>query len=104
MASLQQDKADTPLALIAHAHKSSCPRVDELNHCQVTIVRETIDNIEEGMASVMEGADLLRLNTYKELTKILEPVQALEYVVAAKKLRLCIQSCGLERDRKHGRE
>ncbi|KAL0323687.1 UNVERIFIED_CONTAM: Polyadenylate-binding protein-interacting protein 7 [Sesamum calycinum] len=94
MASLQQDMADMPLALIA---RELSPR-HELN----LDVKNGLEKFEQAMRSTMDDADKLRINTAKELLKILKPVQALEYIIAAKKLRLCIQSWGIERDREHG--
>ncbi|KAL7159087.1 hypothetical protein ABFS83_01G005500 [Erythranthe nasuta] len=96
-ASLQQDKADVPLALIAR--KLEGPQY-ELNED----VRETIGEIEKAMVCLMEEADNLRLETFKEMVKILKPVQALEFIIAAKKLRVCVRSWGEERDREHGRK
>ncbi|KAL0330525.1 UNVERIFIED_CONTAM: protein DOG1-like 2 [Sesamum radiatum] len=96
MASLQQDMADMPLALIA---RELSPR-HELN----LDVQKGLGKFEQAMRSAMDDADKLRLNTAKELLKILKPGQALEYIIAAKKLRLCIQSWGIERDREHGGE
>ncbi|KAK4388675.1 protein DELAY OF GERMINATION 1 [Sesamum angolense] len=94
MASLQQDIADMPLALIA---RELSPR-HELN----LDVKNGLEKFEEAMRSAMDDADKLRTNTAKELLTILKPVEALEYIIAAKKLRLCIQSWGIERDREHG--
>ncbi|KAK6119610.1 hypothetical protein DH2020_046633 [Rehmannia glutinosa] len=96
VASLQQEMADMPLALIARNSGPIC----EHN----TDVRENIGKIEQAMASAMEEADQLRLNTFKELIQILKPVQAVEYIIATKKLRLCVQSWGVERDHEHGRD
>ncbi|KAK4419894.1 protein DELAY OF GERMINATION 1 [Sesamum alatum] len=93
MASLQQHMADMPLALIA---RGLSPR-HELN----PDVKKGLGKIEQAMHSAMHDADNLRLNTVKELCKILKPLQALEYIIAAKKLRLCIQSWGIQRDREH---
>ncbi|KAL0394248.1 UNVERIFIED_CONTAM: protein DELAY OF GERMINATION 1 [Sesamum latifolium] len=94
MASMQQDMTDVPLALIA---RELSPR-HELN----LDVQKGLGKFEQAMLSAMDDADKLRLNTVKELFKILKPGQALEYIIAAKKLRLCIQSWGIERDREHG--
>ncbi|KAK6119730.1 hypothetical protein DH2020_046523 [Rehmannia glutinosa] len=96
VASLQQEMADMPLALIARNSGPICEHNSD--------VRENIGKVEQAMASAMEEADQLRLNTFKELIQILKPVQAVEYIIATKKLRLCVQSWGVERDHEHGRD
>ncbi|KAK6119655.1 hypothetical protein DH2020_046607 [Rehmannia glutinosa] len=70
VASLQQEMADMPLALIARNSGPICEHNSD--------VRENIGKIEQAMASAMEEADQLRLNTFKELIQILKPVQAVE--------------------------
>lgn len=96
LAGWQQDITDMPLALIA-AKSSPDYKLNEE-------VKEEIAKIEEAMLCTMEEADELRLNTYKDLVKILTPVQALDYIIAAKKHRLCVQAWGIERDRERARE
>lgn len=95
MASLQQELTDFPLALIA---RTSGPK-----HELSPDVRSAIRTTERAMVSTMEEADMLRLNTVIQLINIFKPLQALDYMIAAKKLRICIQSWGLEKDREHGR-
>ncbi|KAK6119669.1 hypothetical protein DH2020_046586 [Rehmannia glutinosa] len=76
VASLQQEMADMPLALIARNSGPICEHNSD--------VRENIGKIEQAMASAMEEADQLRLNTFKELIQILKPLQAVEYIIATK--------------------
>ncbi|KAG8375776.1 hypothetical protein BUALT_Bualt10G0135500 [Buddleja alternifolia] len=95
LAMLQQDMADMPLALIA---RKAGPTYEFDSD-----VKDAIHRIEIDMFSIMEAAEDLRLNTVKEIIEILAPVQSLEYILAAKKLRLCFKSWAIERDREHGR-
>ncbi|XP_019248824.1 PREDICTED: protein DOG1-like 3 [Nicotiana attenuata] len=59
---------------------------------------EPLDKYNKYMAAIMEEADELRMKTLKEIVVILEPDQAVEYLAAAKKIRLCIQQWGKKRD------
>ncbi|KAM1571628.1 hypothetical protein ACFX10_036505 [Malus domestica] len=54
-------------------------------------VEEALDEHGKAMVRVMEKADQLRLNTLKELVKILTPLQAIDFMVASKKLHLFLQ-------------
>ncbi|KAM1347415.1 hypothetical protein ACFX2H_036350 [Malus domestica] len=67
-------------------------------------VEEALDEHGKAMVRVMEKADQLRLNTLKELVKILTPLQAIDFMVASKKLHLCVHKWGRKRDQSHGRE
>ncbi|XP_075524198.1 protein DELAY OF GERMINATION 1-like [Primulina tabacum] len=96
LASLQQEIADMPLALIARKSSPEYKLKEEAT--------EAISKIEEAMVCMIEEADELRLKTYEELVKILTPAQALDYIIAAKKLRLCVRAWGIEKDRERARE
>ncbi|XP_073136172.1 protein DELAY OF GERMINATION 1-like isoform X1 [Henckelia pumila] len=96
LASLQQEIADMPLALIA---RKSSPDY-KLNEEAI----DAIGKIEEAMVCTIEEADELRLKTYQELTKILTRAQALDYIIAVKKLRLCVRAWGIEKDQERARE
>lgn len=85
-----------PLALIATKSSPDYKLNEE--------VKEEIAKIEEAMLCTMEEADELRLKTYKELVKILTPVQALEYIIVAKEHRLCVQAWGIDKDRERASE
>ncbi|KAM1154187.1 hypothetical protein FF1_036570 [Malus domestica] len=50
-----------------------------------------LDEHGKAMVRVMEKADQLRRNTLKELVKILTPLQAIDFMVASKKLHLSLQ-------------
>ncbi|KAG6691322.1 hypothetical protein I3842_10G059600 [Carya illinoinensis] len=97
MASLQEDVADQPIAVIA----KRLSRVGEMNW----EVNRALDKQEEEMAGILEEADRLRLSTLKELVGILTPNQAVDFLAAGKKLHLCVHEWGKRRDDlRHGRE
>ncbi|CAI9087257.1 OLC1v1021284C1 [Oldenlandia corymbosa var. corymbosa] len=97
LTSLQEDLADQPIALIAD---------DENSHREENnrIADEALDNHAESTVKLLEEADELRIRTLKELILgILSPLQAVEFLAASKKLRLCIREWGRRRDNRHGR-
>ncbi|KAL0363476.1 UNVERIFIED_CONTAM: protein DELAY OF GERMINATION 1 [Sesamum calycinum] len=95
LASTQEEMADQPIAIIAKelgAHSEASTEADE-----------ALNTLAVSMTSMLEEADNLRLNTLKELTSILTPVQAVDLIATGKKLHLCINAWGRRRDQEHGR-
>lgn len=97
LASLQEAVADEPLAVIAAKETSNevCESTRDSD--------EALDDHGKGMAKVVREADRLRLSTLKELMGILTPVQGVEYLVASKKVHLCVREWGRKRDHMHRR-
>ncbi|XP_057948958.1 protein DOG1-like 3 [Malania oleifera] len=95
MAGLQDEVADQPLAVLAN----KAVRVGEPNR----EVERALDEHARGMARILEEADELRLRTLKELISFLTPLQAVEFLLAAKKLHLSVREWGKSRDHLHGR-
>lgn len=95
LASLQEDIADQPLAAIARGTRQIGENNDEAD--------KALDYHECSMANIFEEGDKLRLNTLKQLLNILTPKQGVEFLVASKKLHLCIHEWGKMRDKSHGR-
>ncbi|KAL5576517.1 hypothetical protein UlMin_018216 [Ulmus minor] len=93
VAGLQEDIADQPVAVIA----TGLCRLGELTG----EVDKVLDEHEKAMVGVLEGADKLRMNTFKELLNVLTPLQAIHFIAASKKLHLCVHEWGNKRDRKH---
>nr|UWL63425.1 delay of germination 1 [Solanum rostratum] len=89
-ASLQEDIVDQPLVGKMKKEGHDCENADE-----------DLDELSKRMAGVIEEADQLRLKTLKEIVNILKPVQAVEYLAAAKKIRLCVEQWGKKRDQEH---
>ncbi|KAL8045753.1 hypothetical protein ABFS82_08G136800 [Erythranthe guttata] len=89
MASLQEDLLDHPLASIAVKSEGN--------------LDAALDDHGRAMAEMLAEADQLRLSSLKELIGILTPRQAVDFMAAGKKLRLCMQDWGKKRDLDHGR-
>nr|XP_016445047.1 PREDICTED: uncharacterized protein LOC107770271 [Nicotiana tabacum] len=87
LASLQEDIVDQPLASkMMKDHENADEDFDKHSH---------------NMATVMEEADKLRMKTLKQIVSILIPAQAVEYLAAAKKIRLSLKQWGKKRDHEH---
>ncbi|XP_058198558.1 protein DELAY OF GERMINATION 1-like [Rhododendron vialii] len=82
-ASLQEEIADQPLAGMARA---ASPVGESSRDSE-----KALDDHGKCMAELVSGADQLRLSTLRELMGILTPVQGVEYLVASKKLQLCVR-------------
>lgn len=96
LASLQEEIADQPFAIIAN----EVGNIDEL--CREA--EEALDRHAKSLMNVVEEADKLRMETLKELVmNILNPIQAVDFLIASKKLHLCINAWGKTRDHKHGK-
>ncbi|KAJ8545426.1 hypothetical protein K7X08_018011 [Anisodus acutangulus] len=96
LASLQEELADHPFAIIANEVE---------NHGEISREAEkALDKHAKCLMNVVEEADKSRMETLKELVmNILSPLQAVEFLVASKKLHLCINAWGKTRDHQHGR-
>lgn len=92
-ASLQEDLLDNPIASIVMAAGGGGGGSAEA----------ALDKHGRAMAEVLEEADRLRLGTVREVVRILTPRQAVDFLAAGKKLRLCMQEWGKKRDLDHGR-
>lgn len=97
MANLHEDMVDQTLAGKMMKKKKGDDNCDkDSNDHECEEADEALDEHSQHMAGVMEEADKL-----KEIVGILEPVQAVEYLAAAKKIRLCVQQWGKKRDHEH---
>ncbi|KAG8372129.1 hypothetical protein BUALT_Bualt12G0034300 [Buddleja alternifolia] len=94
MDQLHEDLSDHPLAGIV-VKSNGCGSNGD--------VQAALDKHGKAMAEILEEADKLRLNTMREIINILRPRQAVEFVSASKKLALCMQDWGRQRDVDHGR-
>ncbi|PHT27106.1 hypothetical protein CQW23_33289 [Capsicum baccatum] len=91
LASLQEDIVDQPIASKIKNEMGECGNADE-----------ALDEHDRHMAGIMEEADELRMETLKEIVlNILKPIQAVEYLEAAKRMRLCFGKWGEKRDQQH---
>ncbi|CAA7402366.1 unnamed protein product [Spirodela intermedia] len=94
VASLQEDIADRPFVPMSRNREALDS--DELKSAMAVY--------EESLARITEQADGLRLEMLRELVKILSPVQAVDYLVAAKQLQLSLHEWCSRRDRPLGGE
>ncbi|KAK4347247.1 hypothetical protein RND71_033586 [Anisodus tanguticus] len=95
LASLQEDIVDKPLA-------SKMKKAGDDDDHQCENADEALDEHSHYMAGVMEEADELRMKTLKEIVlSILEPVHAVEYLAATKRIRFCVKQWGKKRDHEH---
>ncbi|PIA42170.1 hypothetical protein AQUCO_02100199v1, partial [Aquilegia coerulea] len=96
MASLQEKIADRPLALLAYEsdlHSSETGGdLDQAVHASAL-----------ALSSVLVESDTLRVNTLKEMVKILTPLQGVDFLVATMKLHLSVHHWGKTRDHQYGR-
>ncbi|KAK9268898.1 hypothetical protein L1049_000663 [Liquidambar formosana] len=95
MATLQEDVADYPLVKISS-------RVGESSSSSSKDVDEALDAHEVALGRILGDADVLRLSTLK-LMEILTPLQAVDLLVASKKLHLSIHEWGKRRDLSMGK-
>ncbi|KAG8498179.1 hypothetical protein CXB51_006768 [Gossypium anomalum] len=95
LAGLQENIADQPIAIVAKRMSRVGEASGEVDHA--------LDEHESSMANILQEADKLRLSTLKELLSILTPLQGVDFLVASKKLHLCMHEWGKIRDNRHGR-
>ncbi|XP_049384140.1 protein DOG1-like 3 [Solanum stenotomum] len=96
LASLQEEIADQPFSIIAN-------EVGNLGEICYE-AEEALDRHAKFLMNVVEEADKLRMETLKEMViNILSPLQAVDFLIASKKLHLCVNAWGKTRDHQHGR-
>nr|XP_009798761.1 PREDICTED: transcription factor TGA5 [Nicotiana sylvestris] len=61
-----------------------------------------IDAKMEGLVSILERADKLRMKTIENLVQLLSPQQAVEFLIAAAHLQFGIRRWGINHDRQRG--
>ncbi|XP_008443347.2 protein DOG1-like 1 [Cucumis melo] len=99
LASWQEELADDPIAVIVA--KGDCGDKVVMNNEEAEMA---LKEHEKVMGEVIGKADKLRLNTMKELVlEIFKPTQALQFLVASKKLQLSLHQWGKRRDEKQRR-
>ncbi|KAL7583936.1 hypothetical protein Lser_V15G45430 [Lactuca serriola] len=96
MATLQEKVADEPLVLLA----SGCRGVGESSEGEV--VDKAMDTHALDLYNVLLEADKLRMKTLKGILEFLTPLQAVEFLVAAKKLHLSLHEWSTRRDTRMG--
>lgn len=89
----QERVADEPLVLLANG----CRQVGESSHAG-EVVERAMDTHALDLYGVLIEADKLRLNVLKGIIDILTPLQAVELLVASKKLHLSLHEWAKRRD------
>ncbi|CAD5328361.1 Transcription factor TGA like domain [Arabidopsis thaliana x Arabidopsis arenosa] len=89
-ASLQEDTADTPIAVAAF-YKEVIGQAD-------VVVERALDKHEEDMGGLLVEADKLRMTTLTKIVDILTAVQAADFLLAGKKLHLAMHEWGKSRE------
>ncbi|RZC66390.1 hypothetical protein C5167_010086 [Papaver somniferum] len=97
MAGLQENIADSPLTRFA---SNNSDVIETESHIEQ--VDQALDSHSKDLASVLVDSDKLRMNTLKELIGIFTPLQAVDFLIAGKKLHLCMHQWGQRRDHLHG--
>lgn len=62
---------------------------------------EPLNKHSQGMTTLLEEADELRMNALKEILGILTPIEGVEYLASAKRIRLYLQQWGEKREQEH---
>ncbi|KAF5771792.1 putative transcription factor TGA like domain-containing protein [Helianthus annuus] len=96
VASLQESIADDPLVLIAN----DCMEPGEWSKGEV--VDKIMDTHAHDLYKIMMEADKLRMDILKGMMDILTPLQAVEFLVASKKLHLSLHEWSQRRDIRMG--
>ncbi|AEE84075.1 putative protein [Arabidopsis thaliana] len=78
-ANFQDDVADLPIADVVHADVA---------------VEDALDKHEEGMAVLLAEADKLRFETLRKIVDVVTPLQAVEFLLAGKRLQLSLHDRG----------
>ncbi|KAM0029140.1 putative transcription factor TGA like domain-containing protein [Helianthus debilis subsp. tardiflorus] len=89
----QEKVADEPLALLAY----NC-NIAAGESSQGEAVDEAMDSHALEMYGILMEADKLRLDILKSMIDILTPLQAVELLVALKRLHLCLHEWSKRRD------
>lgn len=92
-AAVQEGVAEARMLEIAQAM-----REPEGTEAAVGEMRGQMSGKEEGMERVLERADELRMDTIKGLVEILEPIQAVHFLIAAAELQLSVRQFGMRKD------
>ncbi|XP_016648161.1 PREDICTED: uncharacterized protein LOC103324988 [Prunus mume] len=85
--------------VVVNSLQSKTIREEERLTGELAALQEDI--ADQPIAMIAKG---LSQSTVKELVNILTPLQAVDFLVASKKLHLCVHKWGRNRDQKLGRE
>lgn len=98
IASLEEDMLDNPFAKVAMKVKVPGELGSEVE-VEVEVEEAFIKNKVE-MARGLEEADRMRFKIIKEMTEILDPIQGVQFLIATKKLCICLHEWGKNFDKR----
>ncbi|BBN00359.1 hypothetical protein MPTK1_1g28510 [Marchantia polymorpha subsp. ruderalis] len=90
---LQQGLVDQPLLTLAAVELSGDASAEQ--HPAEHALTDAVDEKVKGLEDLCHDADRLRCDTLKKMLKILTPVQAAQYLVAAAQLQMAIRRIGV---------
>ncbi|MCD7456175.1 hypothetical protein HAX54_030790 [Datura stramonium] len=107
LAKVQESLADTSMVEVSHVvselmreQKGQLVEAEE----EEEKIKSNIGKKEEGLLNVLQKADDLRLRTLGEILRILTPIQAVHFLIAAAELHLRIHEWGKKKDDAHARQ
>ncbi|KAJ8540214.1 hypothetical protein K7X08_030133 [Anisodus acutangulus] len=99
LAKVQESVADASMVelsnVVSELIREQRGQVDEAEEEKI---KTNIGNKEEGLLDVLKKADDLRLRTLKDILRILTPIQAVHFLIAAAELHLRIHEWGKKKD------
>lgn len=102
LASHQETVADSSMVKLSNLATELMRDPNSLSHEHRDSVEEEVEstlcNKEEKLKEIFGKADDLRLRTLKNLVDILEPIQAVYFLIAASELHLRVHDWGLKKD------
>lgn len=101
LAKVQESVADTSMVELSHVvselmREQRGQVVDEAEEEEK--IKTNIGKKEEGLLDLLKKADDLRLRTIKDILRILTPIQAVHFLIAAAELHLRIHEWGKKKD------
>lgn len=100
LAKVQESVADTSMVELSHVASELMreQRGQVVEAEEEEKIKTNIAEKEEGLLNVLQKADDLRLRTLKEILRILTPIQAAHFLIAAAELHLRIHEWGKKKD------
>ncbi|XP_060212350.1 protein DOG1-like 3 isoform X1 [Lycium barbarum] len=106
LAKVQESVADTSMVELSNVVSEMMreQRGQVVEEEEEEKIKTNIGKKEEGLLDVLRKADDLRLRTLKDILRILTPIQAVHFLIAAAELHLRIHEWGKKKDASHARQ
>lgn len=98
LAKVQESVADTSMVELSHVVSELMREQRVVEAEEEEKIKTNIGEKEESLLNVLQKADDLRLRTLKEILRILTPIQAVHFLIAAAELHLRIHEWGKKKD------